>query len=76
MSRMIQIRHVPEDIHRRLKAQASLEGMTLSDYLLREVTRLSAQPTLEEIRSRLAELSPVKTRVPVAAMLRQERERR
>ncbi|GMU69702.1 MAG: hypothetical protein AMXMBFR37_20340 [Steroidobacteraceae bacterium] len=76
MSRMIQIRHVPEDTHRRLKAQASLEGMTLSDYLLREVTRLSAQPTLEEIRSRLAQLPPVKTRVPVAAMLRQERERR
>lgn len=73
---MIQIRHVPDDIHRRLKTQASLEGMTLSDYLLREVTRLSEQPTREEIRSRLAQLSPVKTRIPVAAMLRQERERR
>lgn len=58
MPRMIQIRHVPEDIHRRLKAQASLAGLSLSDYLLREVAKLSEQPTLEEIQARLARLSP------------------
>ncbi|MCC7080743.1 MAG: hypothetical protein IT530_08740 [Burkholderiales bacterium] len=73
---MIQIRHVPEEIHRRLKARASLEGLSLSDFLLREVAKLSAQPTLEDMRARLARLSPVKTRVSTAVMLRQERERR
>lgn len=73
---MIQIRHVPEEIHRRLKARASLEGLSLSEFLLREVAKLSAQPTLEDMRARLARLSPVKTRVSTAAMLRQERERR
>ena len=76
MPRMIQIRHVPEDIHRRLKAQASLAGLSLSDYLLREVAKLSEQPTLEDIQARLARLSPVKTRTSIAAVLRQERERR
>ena len=76
MPRMIQIRHVPEDIHRRLKAQASLAGLSLSDYLLREVAKLSEQPPLEEIQARLARLSPVKTRTSIAAVLRQERERR
>ena len=70
---MIQIRHVPEEIHRRLKARASLEGLSLSEFLLREVAKLSAQPTLEDMRARL---SPVKTRASAAAMLRQERERR
>ena len=73
---MIQIRHVPEEIHRRLKARASLEGLSLSDFLLREVAKLSAQPTLEDMRARLARLSPVKTRASAAAMLLQERERR
>lgn len=76
MSRMIQIRHVPEEIHRRLKAQASLEGMTLSDYLLREVAKLSERPTAAQMQARLAQLSPVKTRASVVAMLRQERDRR
>lgn len=76
MSRMIQIRHVPEEIHRRLKAQASLEGMTLSDYLLREVAKLSERPTAAQMQARLAQLSPVKTRASAVAMLRQERDRR
>lgn len=76
MSRMIQIRHVPEEIHRRLKAQASLEGMTLSDYLLREVAKLSERPTAAQMQARLAQLSPVRTRVSVVSMLRQERDRR
>ncbi|MBV6423193.1 MAG: hypothetical protein NAOJABEB_00983 [Steroidobacteraceae bacterium] len=76
MSRMIQIRHVPEEIHRRLKAQASLEGMTLSAYLLREVSKLSERPTASQVRARLAQLSPVKTKTSVVSMLRQERDRR
>ena len=37
MSKMIQLRHVPDELHRKLKARAALEGLTLSDFLLREV---------------------------------------
>ena len=48
-TRMIQIRHVPEDVHRRLKAQATREGMSLSDYLRRELTLISQQLTWEEL---------------------------
>ena len=46
---MIQIRHVPEDVHRRLKERAKREGMSLSDYLRRELVLLSSQLTWEEL---------------------------
>jgi len=54
MSKMIQLRHVPEDLHRKLKARAALEGLSLSDYLLLEVRRVAERPTLAELRHRLA----------------------
>src|SRR5215831_13474908 len=46
MPKMIQLRHVPDDLHRKLKARAALEGLSLSDYLLREVRRVAERPTL------------------------------
>ncbi len=52
---MIQIRNVPEETHRRLKARAALEGMSMSDYILRELRRLAEKPTLDELRARIAE---------------------
>ncbi len=63
MSTMIQIRNVPDDLHRQLKSRAALEGMSLSDYLLAEIRQSAARPTLDELRQRLAqrpatELSP------------------
>ena len=76
MSTMVQIRNVPSDLHRQLKARAALEGMSLSDYLLREVRRVVERPTLEEIRQRLAGRTPVRTRTAPAAALRAEREGR
>jgi antitoxin FitA len=48
-TRMIQIRHVPEDVHRRLKEQAAQAGMSLSDYLLQEVTLLSNQMSWDDL---------------------------
>src|SRR2546429_136347 len=54
MPRMIQLRHVPDDLHRKLKARAALEGLSLSDYLLREVRRVAERPTWAELRHRLA----------------------
>lgn len=73
---MIQIRHVPDSIHRRLKAKAAMEGMSLSDYLRQEVVEIAARPTVSELRQRLAERSSVRTRVTPAQAIRSERENR
>jgi plasmid stability protein len=72
---MIQIRHVPDTIHRRLKAKAAMEGMSLSDYL-QEVVEIAARPTVSGLRQRLAERSSVRTRVAPAQAIRSERENR
>lgn len=76
MPRMIQLRHVPEPLHRILKARAALEGVSLSDYLLREVQRLAERPTIAELRQRLASRSPVIPKVSPAKAVRAERDRR
>jgi antitoxin FitA len=59
MSTMIQIRNVPEDLHRRLKARAAMAGMSLSEYLLQEISEIAKRPTMEEMRERLARRSTV-----------------
>lgn len=76
MSVMIQIRNVPSTLHRQLKSRAALEGMSLSEYLLREARRAVERPTPEEIQQRLATREPVRLRVPPAAAVRAEREGR
>jgi len=76
MSTMIQIRHVPDPLHRKLKARAALEGKSLSDYLLREIRRIAERPTTEEIMERLARLPRVSPRVPPAQVIREERDGR
>lgn len=76
MGRMVQIRNVPEEIHRTLKARAALAGLSLSDYLLAEIRRFAERPSREELLERLADLPTVKTRVSPAAALRAERSRR
>ncbi|HSF03191.1 MAG TPA: hypothetical protein VLA62_09280 [Solirubrobacterales bacterium] len=76
MSKMVQIRHVPDDVHRRLKARAALAGMSLSDYLLAEVRRALERPTLEEMLERLARRRPVRVRERPADAVRGERDRR
>lgn len=54
MTAMIQIRNVPDALHRRLKSRAALAGMSLSDYLLNEICQVAERPTLDEMRERLA----------------------
>ena len=49
MPKVIQLRHVPDDLHRKLKARAVLEGLSLSDYLLQEVRRVAERPTLTDL---------------------------
>ncbi len=53
MSRMIQLRNVPEGLHRTLKARAAMAGMSLSDYLVTEIRRVAERPTVAELRERL-----------------------
>ena len=50
---MIQIRNVPDTLHRRLKSRAALAGMSLTDYLLGELREVAERPTLDEMRARL-----------------------
>lgn len=75
MSKMIQIRHVPNEVHRTLKARAALAGMSLSDYLLDEVRRIAELPTLEEMIKRLESREPVKIEPSAAEIIREERDR-
>jgi len=76
MSKMIQLRNVPDDLHRKLKMRAAANGMSLSDFLVREASRIAEQPTLEEMRRRLAALPPVTLDVSIADMVREERDNR
>ena len=71
---MIQIRNVPDALHRKVKARAAQSGMTLSDYLLVEIERISTLPTREEMLARLHSRSRVKLRKPAAEIIRKARE--
>jgi len=73
---MIQVRNVPDKIHRILKSRAALAGMSLSAYLLAELRQIAERPTMEEIRKRLQQREPVNLPISAAEMVRQEREGR
>ena len=75
MSVMIQIRNVPEDLHRVLKSRAALAGMSLSDYLLDEVRRIAERPTMAELQARLAQLPVTKLSISPEQAVREERDR-
>jgi len=57
MSHSIQIRNVPEDVHRTLRARAASSGMSLSDYLLADITRLAERPPVADVILRAASRS-------------------
>ena len=76
MSKMIQLRHVPDTLHRQLKARAALEGLSLSDFLIREARKIADRPTAAEMRARLAQRAAVTPRVSAAEVLRRERDQR
>lgn len=75
MTVMIQIRNVPDVLHRRLKSRAALAGMSLSDYLLSEMRQVAERPTLDELRARLELRSATTPSVPPAEAVRAERDR-
>ena len=76
MSRMIQLRNVPDALHRALKARAAMAGMSLSDYLLAEIREIAERPTLSELRQRVERRQPVALPLPAAAVMRAERDAR
>ena len=71
----IQIRNVPDALHRQLKSRAALAGMSLSDYLLREMRRVAERPTLDELRARVERRSETTLSVEPAQAVRAERDR-
>ena len=76
MSKMIQLRNVPDALHRKLKARASLAGRSLSDYLLEQIRELSQRPTPTEMRERLRARSHVTLTIPPATLIRKDRDQR
>jgi plasmid stability protein len=76
MSKMIQLRNVPDSLHRSLKARAALAGMSLSDYLLGEIKEIAERPTLAELQQRLHKRKRVSVEFDTARLVRQERELR
>ena len=75
MGVMIQIRNVPEALHRQLKSRAAMAGMSLSDYLLGEVRQIAERPTLQELRTRLHSRPAANPEVAPADAIRAERDR-
>ncbi len=76
MSKMVQLRNVPEALHRSLKARAALAGMSLSDYLIAEIREIAERPTLAELRSRLHTRKPIAGDLDTARLVREERDAR
>ena len=74
--KMIQIRNVPDSLHRRLKARAAMEGMSLSDYLRAQMQAVADRPSLAELRQRLESRSRVSLSESPTEALRGERDSR
>ena len=74
MSKMIQIRNVPDELRRTLKVRAAEASMTLSDYLLSEIELIAERPTLAEMMERLRQREPVELDAPPDATIRRLRD--
>ena len=76
MSVMLQVRSVPDALHRTLKSRAAAQGVALSDYALAILRREASRPTREEMLQRFATLSSVKTKENAATIISRGRPRR
>ncbi len=76
MSKMIQVRDVPEHVHGTLKSRAAREGMSLSDFLKKELTRVAERPTMQEWLERARYIRPIRGEKSPAQMLRELRDSR
>jgi len=73
---MVQIRNVPAELHRRLKARAAMEGMSMSEYVLREVGKALEHPTRREVLERLRARPVRHLKRSAAEVIRAERNTR
>lgn len=71
---MIQLRRVPDALHRQLKARAAMAGLSLSDFVVREVRKIAEQPTPEEMAERLRQREPYRGKLSPTGVLREERD--
>jgi antitoxin FitA len=71
----VQVRGVPDDVHRRLKAQAALSGQSLNEYLLARMADVARLPTVPELAARIRERAPYEG-PSSAAVIREDRDRR
>jgi antitoxin FitA len=76
MSTMIQLRNVPDALHRQLKARAALSGLSLSDFLIREARIIAQYPTPEEIKARLQQRERYSGKISPTAVVSHERDSR
>jgi plasmid stability protein len=76
MSKMIQLRNVPDALYRTLKARAAMAGKSLSDYLLAEIRGIAQRPTLRGLRARVHQPKPVAIPLDSARLVREERDSR
>jgi antitoxin FitA len=73
--KMIQVRNVPDELHRSLKARAAREGTTMSDLILAELPRLAYKPSAEQLLDRIGRRTPVPG-APAAELVAAERAER
>jgi antitoxin FitA len=74
MSKMIQVRDVPEQVHRILKARAAREGMSLSDFIKLELESSAERPTMREWLERTRQAKPIPTKRSAAQIIRAMRD--
>ena len=74
MSKMIQIRDVPEQVHRTLKARAAREGMSLSDFIKKELEHSAERPTMREWLESTRQAKPISTKRSAAQIIRELRD--
>jgi plasmid stability protein len=71
---MIQMRNVPEDLHRKLKVRAAEQGLSLSDYLLRMAEREADTLTIEELTARIRSRPKARSKRAPSETLREIRD--
>ena len=76
MSKMIQIRDVPEEVHSTLKARAAREGMSLSDFIKRELASSAERPTMREWLEMTQRAKPIHSKQSAAQIIRELRDTR
>ena len=76
MSKMIQVRDVPEQVHSTLKARAAREGMSLSDYIKKELEQTAGRPTMREWLESTRQAKPILSKRNAAQIVRELRDAR